>query len=109
MTVTAVATADQGTRTTFRPATFGDVLRSEWTKLRSVRSTFWALTVAVVLGHRPRGSHQRRRRPRLRQEQRLRQAELGPDRYQHLRAGHRQPGHRRARCALHQLGVLVRE
>jgi len=35
---------------TFRPATFGDVLRSEWTKLRSVRSTFWALTVAVVLG-----------------------------------------------------------
>ena len=50
MTVSAVATADQGTRTTFRPATFGDVLRSEWTKLRSVRSTFWALTVAVVLG-----------------------------------------------------------
>jgi hypothetical protein len=31
-------------------ATFGDVLRSEWTKLRSVRSTFWALTVTVVLG-----------------------------------------------------------
>ena len=27
-----------------------DVLRSEWTKLRSVRSTFWALTVTVVLG-----------------------------------------------------------
>jgi ABC-2 type transport system permease protein len=26
------------------------VLRSEWTKLRSVRSTFWALTVTVVLG-----------------------------------------------------------
>ena len=49
MTVTAVATADQGTRTTFRPATFGDVLRSEWTKLRSVRSTFWALTIAVML------------------------------------------------------------
>jgi ABC-2 type transport system permease protein len=34
----------------FRAATFGDVLRSEWTKLRSVRSTFWALTVTVVLG-----------------------------------------------------------
>ena len=29
---------------------FGDVLRSEWTKLRSVRSTFWALTATVVLG-----------------------------------------------------------
>src|ERR1700678_2068224 len=51
MTVTSsIATADQATRTTFHPATFGDVLRSEWTKLRSVRSTFWALTVAVVLG-----------------------------------------------------------
>ena len=37
-------------RAAFRPATFGDVLRSEWTKLRSVRSTFWALTVTVVLG-----------------------------------------------------------
>jgi ABC-2 type transport system permease protein len=34
----------------FRAATFGDVLRSEWVKLRSVRSTFWALTVTVVLG-----------------------------------------------------------
>jgi ABC-type transport system involved in multi-copper enzyme maturation permease subunit len=33
-----------------RAATFADVLRSEWTKLRSVRSTFWALTVTVVLG-----------------------------------------------------------
>jgi ABC-2 type transport system permease protein len=50
MTVASIVTDDLGTRTTFRPATFGDVLRSEWTKLRSVRSTFWALTVAVVLG-----------------------------------------------------------
>jgi ABC-2 type transport system permease protein len=31
-------------------STFCDVLRSEWTKLRSVRSTFWALAVTVVLG-----------------------------------------------------------
>jgi len=37
-------------RAAFRPATFTDVLRSEWVKLRSVRSTFWALTVTVVLG-----------------------------------------------------------
>ncbi len=41
MTVTSIATARLGTRKTFRPATFGDVLRSEWTKLRSVRPTFW--------------------------------------------------------------------
>ena len=47
MTDTTIA-PDQ--RAAFRPATFGDVLRSEWTKLRSVRSTFWALTVTVVLG-----------------------------------------------------------
>jgi hypothetical protein len=37
-------------RAAFRASTFGDVLRSEWTKLRSLRSTFWALTVTVVLG-----------------------------------------------------------
>jgi hypothetical protein len=50
MTVTSIAAAGLGSGTTFRPATFGDVLRSEWTKLRAVRSTFWALTLAVVLG-----------------------------------------------------------
>jgi len=50
MTDAATALAGPGHRAAFRPATFGDVLRSEWTKLRSVRSTFWALTVTVVLG-----------------------------------------------------------
>jgi len=30
--------------------TFTGVTRSEWTKLRSVRSTFWALAVTVVAG-----------------------------------------------------------
>jgi ABC-2 type transport system permease protein len=29
---------------------FGDVLASEWTKLRSVRSTYWSILIAVVLG-----------------------------------------------------------
>ena len=37
-------------RPLYRPATFLDVLRSEWTKLRSVRSTYWSLLVAAVLG-----------------------------------------------------------
>ena len=50
MTDTATAPAGPNHRAAYRPATFGDVLRSEWTKLRSVRSTFWALTVTVVLG-----------------------------------------------------------
>src|ERR1700743_2274223 len=46
MTDTAIARTELG----FRAATFGDVLRSEWVKLRSVRATFWALAVTVVLG-----------------------------------------------------------
>jgi ABC-2 type transport system permease protein len=50
MTGAAITVAGPDHRAAFRPATFGDVLRSEWTKLRSVRSTFWALTVTVVLG-----------------------------------------------------------
>lgn len=37
-------------RRAYRPATFLDAVRSEWTKLRSVRSTYWALIVAGVLG-----------------------------------------------------------
>jgi ABC-2 type transport system permease protein len=50
MTDATIARTGPAHRAAFRPATFGDVLRSEWTKLRSVRSTFWALTVTVVLG-----------------------------------------------------------
>jgi ABC-2 type transport system permease protein len=34
----------------FRPATFTDVVRSEWTKARTVRSTMWTLIAATVLG-----------------------------------------------------------
>lgn len=29
---------------------FGDVLTSEWTKLRTIRSTYWSILAAVVLG-----------------------------------------------------------
>ena len=50
MTDAAIARTGPYHRAPFPPATFGDALRSEWTKLRSVRSTFWALTVTVVLG-----------------------------------------------------------
>src|SRR5260370_28828770 len=50
MTEPTTAPAGPDHRATFRAATFADVLRSEWVKLRSVRSTFWALTVTVVLG-----------------------------------------------------------
>lgn len=32
------------------PYTFVDVVRSEWTKFRSVRSTYWTFLVAIVLG-----------------------------------------------------------
>jgi hypothetical protein len=50
MTDATIAPAGPDQRAAFRAATFADALRSEWTKLRSLRSTFWALTVTVVLG-----------------------------------------------------------
>ena len=50
MTGATIARTAPDHRAAFRAATFGDVLRSEWTKLRSVRSTFWALTATLVLG-----------------------------------------------------------
>jgi len=50
VTGAAIARTGPDRRADFRAATFGDALRSEWTKLRSVRSTFWALTATVVLG-----------------------------------------------------------
>jgi ABC-2 type transport system permease protein len=50
MTDATIALTGPDHQVAFRASTFGDVLRSEWTKLRSVRSTFWALTVTVVLG-----------------------------------------------------------
>jgi ABC-2 type transport system permease protein len=50
MTGAMIARTGPDHRAAFRAATFGDVLRSEWAKFRSVRSTFWALTVTVVLG-----------------------------------------------------------
>ena len=50
MTDATLALTGPDYRAALRASTFGDVLRSEWTKFRSVRSTFWALTVTVVLG-----------------------------------------------------------
>ncbi len=50
MTGATIARTGPDHRAAYRASTFGDVLRSEWVKLRSVRPTFWALTVTVVLG-----------------------------------------------------------
>jgi ABC-2 type transport system permease protein len=49
-TITPPPPVSVWTQPAFRPATFADVMRSEWTKLRSVRSTYWALIVAAILG-----------------------------------------------------------
>lgn len=35
---------------TAAPRIFGDVLRSEWTKLRTVRSTYWGVLAAIAVG-----------------------------------------------------------
>ena len=50
MTDATIARTAPDHRAAYRASTFADALRSEWTKLRSVRSTFWALTATVVLG-----------------------------------------------------------
>ena len=50
MTGATIARIGPDHRAAVRAATFGDVLRLEWIKFRSVRSTFWTLAVTVVLG-----------------------------------------------------------
>jgi ABC-2 type transport system permease protein len=50
MTDATIARTGPDHQAPYRASTFADVLGSEWVKLRSVRSTFWALTVMVVLG-----------------------------------------------------------
>lgn len=45
-----VAVATRPAVRPFRPATFVDAVRSEWTKFRSVRASFWSILVAAVLG-----------------------------------------------------------
>jgi ABC-type transport system involved in multi-copper enzyme maturation permease subunit len=50
MTDATIALTSPDHRAAYRPSSFADALRSEWTKFRSVRSTFWALTVTIVLG-----------------------------------------------------------
>ena len=108
MTVTSIATAGQGTRATFRPATFGDVLRSEWTKLRSVRSTFWALTVTVVLGIGLGAAITAVAAHSYANESIADKLTWDSHVAQHVRAGYRPARYRRARRALHQLGVFDR-
>jgi ABC-type transport system involved in multi-copper enzyme maturation permease subunit len=50
MTASTITTQPPATRPTFRAARFTDVLHSEWTKVRTVRSTIWTLVAAAVLG-----------------------------------------------------------
>jgi ABC-2 type transport system permease protein len=50
MTTTLATPGTLLTEPTYRPARFTDVLRSEWTKARTVPSTMWTLLVATVLG-----------------------------------------------------------
>jgi ABC-type transport system involved in multi-copper enzyme maturation permease subunit len=49
-TVTTTSPASSRARPSFRPATFGDVVRSEWTKFRTVRASFWGLAIGAILG-----------------------------------------------------------
>jgi hypothetical protein len=46
----AVITEPAVAKPTYRAANFGDAVRAEWTKARTVPSTMWTLIVAAVLG-----------------------------------------------------------
>jgi ABC-2 type transport system permease protein len=48
--VTAAVPAAPRLEMVTRPTNFVDAVRSEWTKFRSVRSTYWTYLVAIVLG-----------------------------------------------------------
>jgi ABC-2 type transport system permease protein len=50
MTITIATPDPVQTQPAYRAARFADVLRSEWTKARTVPSTVWTLLVAAVLG-----------------------------------------------------------
>jgi ABC-2 type transport system permease protein len=50
MTATLAVTEAAPVTPAYRAATFADVVRSEWTKARTVPSTLWTLLVAAVLG-----------------------------------------------------------
>jgi ABC-2 type transport system permease protein len=50
MTATIDLTTPATLERRYRPAGFGDAVRSEWTKARTVRSTMWTLITATVLG-----------------------------------------------------------
>jgi ABC-2 type transport system permease protein len=50
MTTTIASNITQTAPTAYRAAGFSDVLRSEWTKARTVPSTMWTLITAAVLG-----------------------------------------------------------
>jgi ABC-2 type transport system permease protein len=47
--ITVTTQSPLSARLSERTRNFGDVLRSEWTKLRSVRSTYWTLLAAAVI------------------------------------------------------------
>ena len=49
-TATPAAVASSSGRPSRRPYSYMDAVRSEWTKFRSVRSTYWTFLVAALLG-----------------------------------------------------------
>jgi hypothetical protein len=50
MTAAATTVAAPAPAPPVRPAGFADVVRSEWTKFRSVRATYWTFFVGALLG-----------------------------------------------------------
>jgi hypothetical protein len=109
MTDATIALTGPDHRAAFRASTFGDVLRSEWTKLRSVRSTFWALTVTVVLGIGLGAVISAAAAHGYAKSSVSDKLSWDPTGVSLAGVAIATAGHRRARGALHQLRVLVRD
>ena len=100
MTTTIAITEPASVAPAYRAAGFRDVVRSEWTKARTVPSTMWTLIAATVLGIGLGALISCAFCSSLRHESREQQATVGP----HL---HQRRWLRIAQLAIGVLGVLL--
>ena len=88
---------------------FADLVRSEWTKIRTVRSTMWTIGVTIVLGIGIGGARHRGDPRALVQHETWQSADFRPDGHEPHRSVVRSVRRRRARRAGHERGVQHRD
>ena len=89
-----------------RASTFGNVLRSEWTKARPVPSTVWPFLIAIVLGIGLGALYQCVGGTPICQGQSWQPGLMGPHIDQRRRPGDCAARYWCARCLAHHVGVL---